>query len=356
MANLDIAALDAWALREPVSRRAYTVLRLTSKSGLKGYGECGDATTADMDAARRAAIGRAATSYEAVRLALADAPSVLPALNAAMLDLVGKSAQAAVFQVLGGPTRNRARALASLQGTTDEELALSAKKLHAAGFRAFAVPLPPVAARNQGQTFAQAVNRRLETVRASAEDADLVLDGASSLTPGDAGSLAAALERFHLLWFDEPCRLSNLAAVRKISDESTTPLGFGRHIEKAGEVQDALREEVVDILRPDLARHGISQIRRMAALAETYYVAVAPQHDGGPIGTAAALHLAASLPNFFIQHIPVPNGEADRRMRAELTGGSIETVHDGFAPLPAGPGLGITVSEEALQKYKERSI
>lgn len=356
MANLEITALDAWALREPVSRRAYTVLRLTSKSGLKGHGECGDATAADMDAARRAVIGRPATSYEAARLALGGAPRVLPAINAAMLDLIGKSTQAPVFQVLGGPTRNRARALASLQGTTDEELALSAKKLHAAGFRAFAVPLPPVAARNQGQAFAHAVNRRLETVRAAVDDADLVLDGASSLTPGDAGSLAAALERFHLLWFDEPCRLSNLAAVRKISDESATPLGFGRHIEQPGEVQDALREEVLDILRPDLARHGITQIRRMAALAETYYVAVAPHHDGGPIGTAAALHLAASLPNFFIQHIPVPKDEADRRMRAELAGGSIETVHDGFAPLPAGPGLGITVSEEALEKYKERSI
>jgi galactonate dehydratase len=121
-------------------------------------------------------------------------------------------------------------------------------------------------------------------------------------------------------------------------------------------VQDALREEVLDILRPDLALHGITQVRRLAALAETYYIAVAPHHDGGPIGTAAALHLAASLPNFFIQQIPVPKDEADRRMRAELTGGSIEVIKDGFAPLPAGPGLGITVHDEALEKYQERLI
>ena len=356
MANLEITALHAWALREPVSRRAYTLVRLTAKSGLAGYGECGELPATDIDAARRAVTGHPATSYEAARLALRDTPRVLPAINAAMLDLVGKSAQAPVFQVLGGPTRNRARVLTSLQGTTDADLAAGVKTLHAAGFRAFAVPLPPVAARNQGQAFAQAVKRRLEAVRAAADDADLVLDGASSLTPGDAGSLAAALERFHLLWFDEPCRMSNLAAVRKISEESATPLGFGRHIAQPGEVQDALREEVLDVLRPDLARHGITQIRRMAALAETYYIAVAPHHDGGPVGTAAALHLAASLPNFFIQSIPVPIDEADRRMRAELSGGTIEVIHDGFAPLPMGPGLGIAVSEEALEKYKERAL
>jgi L-alanine-DL-glutamate epimerase-like enolase superfamily enzyme len=80
-----------------------------------------------------------------------------------------------------------------------------------------------------------------------------------------------------------------------------------------------------------------------------------PRITKAAIGTAAAPHLAASLPNFFIQHIPIPSAEADRRMRAELTGGPVETVKDGFAPLPTAPGLGIAVHEEALEKYKERA-
>lgn len=355
MAELDITDLRAWHLREPVSRRGYTVLQLSTKSGLSGYGECREALGADLETAKRLVLGRPATSYEAVQHDLG-ASRVQAAVNVAMLDLVGQFTKAPVYQVLGGPTRNRARALASLEGNSDDELRARLKERHAAGFRAFTIPLPQASARNQGQAFANAVIRRIETLRAVAEDADFVLDGAGSLTPGDAAVIAAAVERFHLLWFDEPCRISNLAAVRKISEESATPLGFGRHIEQAGEVQDALREEVLDILRPDLARHGISRIRRMAALAETYYIAVAPHHYGGPVGTAAALHLAASLPNFFIQHIPAPEAEADRRMRAELTGGLIELVKDGFAALPAGPGLGIAVTEAALEKYKERAI
>jgi galactonate dehydratase len=355
MAELDITGLRAWLLREPVSRRTYTVVQLSTKSGLRGYGECDEASDADLEIAKRLVMGRPATAHETVRHAL-DTSRVQAAVSVAMLDLLGQFTNAPIYQVLGGPTRNRARALASLEGNADDELRAQLRDRRAAGFRAFTIPLPAVSARNQGQAFANAVVRRIETLRAAAEDADFVLDGSGSLTPGDAAVVAASVERFHLLWFDEPCRLSNLAAARKISDESVTPLGFGRHIEEPGEVQDALREEVIDILRPDLARHGISRIRRMAALAETYYVAVAPHHIGGPVGTAAALHLAASLPNFFIQQIPTPDAEPDRRMRAELTGASIERVNDGFAALPRGPGLGITIREEALEKYQERVI
>jgi galactonate dehydratase len=105
------------------------------------------------------------------------------------------------------------------------------------------------------------------------------------------------------------------------------------------------------VARPDILHFGITGSRRIAALAETYYVAVAPRHEGGPIATAAALHLAASLPNFFIQHIPLPAAAEDRAMRAQIAGGDLERVKDGFASLPNGPGLGVTVNEAVLEKY-----
>jgi galactonate dehydratase len=91
----------------------------------------------------------------------------------------------------------------------------------------------------------------------------------------------------------------------------------------------------------------------MAALAEASYVAVAPHHEGGPIATAAALHLAASLPNFVIQHIPPAAATEDRRMRQAVAGPGLEAVRDGYAALPTGPGLGITVDERSLEAYKE---
>jgi galactonate dehydratase len=200
-----------------------------------------------------------------------------------------------------------------------------------------------------------ATRQRLDRVRAAAgERCDFVLDAAGKLTPGDASTLAAAFERLHLLWFDEPCGLSNLTAAYRISSESVTPVGFGRFTGDAGTFQNLLRSDAIDVLRPDIGQHGVTQARRIATLAENYYVAVAPFHDGGPIATAAALNLAASLPNFFVQQVPYPAAAEDRLMRARLAGESIETVKDGFLQLPHGPGLGITIDESVLNEFRER--
>jgi galactonate dehydratase len=180
---------------------------------------------------------------------------------------------------------------------------------------------------------------------------DFVLAGNGLLTPGDAASVATTVEAKHPLWFDEPCAHSNLEAVRKISSETVVPLGFGRGIRDAGIFQALLREGLIDVVRPELAFFGITGAKRIAALAEPYYVAVAPHHEGGPVATAAAIHLAASIPNFFAQHLPVPTAPEDRAMRSEIASPHLETGRNGFLELPKGPGLGITVNESALEKY-----
>jgi galactonate dehydratase len=163
--------------------------------------------------------------------------------------------------------------------------------------------------------------------------------------------VARTIETYDPLWFDEPCSVSNLDAVRKISGETVTPLGFGRGITDASVFQALLREGLVDVVRPDIAHWGITGARQVAVLAESYYVAIAPHHDGGPVATAAALHLAASVPNFFIQQVPLPDDPNDREMRAAIVSGGLETPRDGFLKLPTEPGLGIYVDESALERY-----
>src|SRR5690606_23819298 len=116
-------------------------------------------------------------------------------------------------------------------------------------------------------------------------------------------------EAFHLLWLDEPAARINHEARRKISDQTTTPVGWGRSIEDNAEFQDLLRLQAVDVLRLDVALHGVRYARRAAALAEAYYTAIAPFSRGGPIATAAALQLAASTPNFFALDVPFPGDE-----------------------------------------------
>jgi galactonate dehydratase len=353
--ELAITDVRAWALREPASRRAYSVVKIQTRSGIAGFGECAPLTGAEIAGAKKVLQGRPATAFEVCAPLLAEFPLAQAGLNVAMLDCLARRAKAPIFQVLGGPTRYRVRALVSLSGDSDASLVRSLERGQAAGFRAFLVPVPVAANANQGQAFVLAIKKRLETLRAAAgRDCDFVLDGAGRLSPGDAQMVSAAIERLHVLWFNEPSQITNLAALKKLTDENVTPIGIGRHVRECSAIQDLLREDAVDIIRPDLGLNGISQIRRMAAIAETYYVAVAPTHDGGPIGTAAALHLAAALPNFFVQQMPWPEADEDRRMRSELVDTPVEKVTEGFAELPVGPGLGITVSEQALDKYGER--
>ncbi len=353
---LAITRLHAFPVREPVSRRAYTVLKVETRGGLVGYGECGIVPAEQTGQTAALIQGMPATSYEVVRKKLAGLPMMQAAVNIALLDIVGKQAKAPIYRVLAGPTRNKARAMTRLSGDDDAALTAAMTRAREHGYLAFHVPLPPIGSANQGQAFVSATRKRLDALRMKGGDGvDFVLDGAGALSPGDAGILTAAFEKFHLMWFDEPCAMVNSGALRKISSERVVPLGFGRAVHNSTPFQELLRGQSIDVLRPDLARNGITQIRRMAAMAETYYTAVAPYHDGGPVGTAVALHLAASLPNFVIQQIPFPDAEEDRRMRAEITGGSIEVVKDGFAALLTGAGLGITVNEAALAKYAERA-
>jgi len=351
--DLDIVDLKAHGLREPVSGRSYTMIEVTTRSGLSGFGECPSASPEGLALARQLAVGRPATSFEVVGHQLAAQPMLRAGVDMALLDVIGRHAKAPVHRLLGGPTRNKVRAMAALAGASDGDLAASLRRARAAGHRAFLVPAPQASAPNQGQAFVRAVRRRLELLLAEAGDeANFVLDGNGGMSPGDAASLAADLERFHLLWFDEPCALGNIAAARKISSETVTPLGFGRILRDAGDFQNLLREQVVDVLRPALSSCGISGIRRIAALAETYYVAVAPRHDGGPVATAAAVHLAAAIPNFFIQQVPLPESPEDIRMRARLAGPSLEKVAGGFLELSVAPGLGVTIDRSTMESLR----
>lgn len=295
--------------------RGRSVMKVTAEGGFTGWGESAPLGPGALERIRAAAIGEEATRYEVLRTKIAGAAGA--ALTMALLDITGKAAKAPAYQVLGGPTRTKIRALTAWSED-------AAKR----GYKAFVTnvggPMP--------------------------EPFDWVVDGESKLTPGEAQSLAARLEKVHPLWLDEPCPPTNLGAAKKISEETVTPIGWGRHATNLADVQNMLRDQMVDVVRLDIGRHDLCTIRKAAALAETYYVAVAPYHGGGPIATAAAIHIAASLPNFYIQQVPWAAGE-EAKIRAELVGADIETPKDGFLNLLTGPGLGIQVNEQALRRY-----
>ena len=330
MTALDLVEIRVFPVEEPVSRKRYSLLRVKTRSGVTGWGECAANGSADVKALEAAWIGKPAHTYAAITTAT----PMGGALDMALLDIVGKVCKAPVYRVLGGPTRNKVRAFSSP---------------FVGGFPITTIEVPAPAARNQGKAYQIRVRALVEQVPAGR---DFVLSGNALLTPGDAASVAAAVEASHPLWFDEPCAHGNIEALRKISAETVVPLGFGRGIRDAAIFQALLREGLIDVVRPELDVFGITGAKKIAALAETYYVAVAPRHDGGPVRTAAAIQLAACIPNFFAQHVPLPMAAEDRAMRREIVGTDIEKGSDGFLALPKGDGLGITVNEAALEKYR----
>src|SRR5947209_3988726 len=203
-----VAEMRWFPVREPVSGARYTFLRVKTRSGLTGWGECGQAAEQDAKALEKDWMGRSATLYAAIDLS----SPVAGALDMALLDILGKACRTPVFRVLGGPTRHKVRAF------TDS---------NEPGFSAVAIAAPKPASRNQGKAYQNQVQA---LVKQLPDDRDYVLSAQGSLTPGDAASVAQAVESAHPLWFDEPCPVSNLEAVRKVSGETVTPLGFGRGI------------------------------------------------------------------------------------------------------------------------------
>ena len=346
MAQPAITDLKAWPVRQPQDKLAWTVIRVDTDAGVSGWGEAPPGC--DAVEAGRSIIGADATAAESVRLRLKE-PLLQGAVNMALLDILGKLCKAPVYEVLGGPTRTKARAMTTLRGATEAEWIDSLKGAKAAGFRAVTVPLARPDGPSRGRAYFRDVRRTLDRLReAGGEDVDFVLDCGPDASVAEAAGLARELESFHLLWIEAPGLPAR--AIAEIAAGSSTPVG--RSEREVGAFQELLRSGSVDALRPDIALWGITAIKKVAALAETYYAAVAPAQRGGPIATAAALHLAASIPNFVIQELPRPADEKDRKMRLEIAGAPIEAAKDGWLALPTGPGLGVAPDLDALARYR----
>jgi galactonate dehydratase len=315
---MKIRNMETFRVKQPKNGLTYTLVKVSTDDGVSGWGDCSAAGPADVGRVLDAIRGEPASRFEVIRTKLDGLPGgVRSAVLMALVDIVGQTSKSPAYQVMGGPTRSRVRAMT--------EWSEAAAKT---GHKAFLV-----GAQYEPQS-----------------GFDYVVDGRASMTPNQASLLAVQLEKLHPLWLDEPCPPTAARALQKISEESVTPLGWGAHVNSLSEVQDLLREQVIDVVRLSLSRHDLWSIRKAAALAETYYTAVAPGPGPGPVSAAAAIHLAASLPNFFIQQIPWSEGD-DANMRAEIAGAPIERVKDGYFALPTGPGLGLRVSEAAVRRY-----
>jgi galactonate dehydratase len=285
------------------------------------------------------------------------AMSALAVLEMACWDIVGKALDQPVYRLLGGPVRDRIKAYANGWYTverTPEEFQAAARRVVDAGYRA--LKLDPFGA---GAWTLEPEERRrsiglVEAVRdAVGPDAEILVEMHGRFTPAEAVSIARDLEPFRPSWIEEPVPPENLPALKKVSDRVTIPVATGERIHVRDEFRELFELQAADVVQPDLTMcGGIAETRRIAAWAEAYYVLVAPHNVGGPVSTAAALHLAAVLPNFAIQeHF---NDFAEAYVKAAAAGNP--EVTDGAFALPQGPGLGVTLDEDVIGEHPRREI
>jgi galactonate dehydratase len=285
------------------------------------------------------------------------AMSALAVLEIACWDIVGKALDQPVYRLLGGAVRDRIKAYANGWYTVERaphEFREAARRAVAKGYRA--LKLDPFGAGTwelESRERTRAIGL-VEAVRdAVGPDVEVLVEMHGRFTPTEAVSIARELERFRPSWIEEPVPPENLAALRKVADRVTIPVATGERIHTRDEFRELFELQAADVIQPDLTMcGGILETRRIAAWAEAYYVLVAPHNVGGPVSTAAALHLAAVTPNFKIQeHF---NDFGEHYVKAAAPGNP--EVVDGYFSLPEGPGLGVTLDEDVIAEHPRRPI
>ncbi|HUQ92693.1 MAG TPA: galactonate dehydratase [Bryobacteraceae bacterium] len=263
--------------------------------------------------------------------------SALSGIDQALWDIKGKALGVPVYELLGGPTRNRVRVYS--HAGTPEAIAQDKKR----GFTAFKTgPAKRRPARyvESPSAIAYAVEKFAALRKAAGDDADIGIDFHGAISPAHAKMLIKALEPLNPMFIEEPCQAQNHDVMAEIARGTHLPIATGERVFTKWGFREVLEKKAATILQPDLCHAGgITEVRLIAGMAEAYYATVAPHNPLGPISLAAGVQIAASIPNFLIQE-QVSLGEGYLKKPF--------TVRGGYLDLPGGPGLGIELDENAM--------
>jgi galactonate dehydratase len=273
--------------------------------------------------------------------------SAISAIEQALWDIKGKKLGAPVYELFGGPTRQRVRLYTHSGGRDPRAAADHASKMVELGFTALKMG-PSPGEHVDERRMIRDMAKKLEAVRlAVGGEVDLMVDNHGRMSPVYAIEMARAIAPYDLLFFEEPVPPENVEALAKVADAKVgVPLATGERLFTKWEYRELLEKQLVDVVQPDICHAGgIAELRKIAAMAEVYHVQVAPHNPNGPIATAASAHLAASIPNFLILEYAM---QEPHRTEAIKSGPKVE---NGWLELPSAPGLGVELDEDAIARY-----
>ena len=251
-------------------------------------------------------------------------------IDQALWDITGKCFDVPVYQLMGGPTREKA----FVYGTPSAETGVKAMKVGPRNVRkAFKY--------TEGQKFVEEVAERFGALKAQHPGVDIGIDFHGAVQPTTATLLIKALEPHHPWFFEEVVQALNVDVMADLAKKTHIPLATGERIFTKWGFREILEKGAAMILQPDVCyAGGITELKIIAGMAEAYYAPIAPHNPNGPCSLAASLQIAASVPNFMVQE----RGDREYDLLAE----PLPAVKNGYRPIPTGPGLGITIDENKL--------
>lgn len=277
--------------------------------------------------------------------------SALSGLDQALWDLKGKALNVPVYQLLGGPVRDFVPVYAWIGGDRPSDVVEAARVRKAQGFTCVKMNGTEEMGWLDSPRSLDATVSRLEAVKAEGMDAGLDFHG--RVHKPMAKQLARALEPLRPLFIEEPLLSEHPEAIEQLSKLTTIPIALGERLYSRWDIKPFLEAASVDILQPDLSHAGgISEVRRMAAMAEAYDVAIAPHCPLGPIALAACMQIALSTPNFVIQEMSlgIHYNTGGHDLLSYMTHPEIFDVKDGMVAALNGPGLGVEVDEDKVRR------
>ena len=277
--------------------------------------------------------------------------AAISGIDHALWDIKGRALGAPVHQLLGGKYRQRIRVYQSAGGATAEATVENALRLvQTHGFTAIKTdPLPPDLHDLPWPKALRQVERKMALLRdALGDEIDIGLDPhAKILEPARAIELCCAVAPYHPMFVEEPLRPENVEAMASVRSKSPVPIATGEMLYTKWEFRDLLRARAADIIQPDVCCcGGLTEMKKIAALAEAEYVSIAPHNPMGPVATAVNAQFAATAPTFLILEYTMDTGSPRRDLIREpyrLVGGYLE--------LPDEPGLGIELNEDYFETH-----
>ena len=286
--------------------------------------------------------------------------SAISGIEQALWDIRGKELGQPVYKLLGGAVRDKVRMYTHLGGgdmkavyetqfSDDPQVFVDrALEVRSRGYNAVKVLItPPTESLNSIAAYRYAERMMAALREAVGESMDIMVDCHGRHYPGNAIEFCRILAPYRPFFIEEPVPPENIDALVEVRKASPVPIATGERLVTRFGFREIFEKQACHVIQPDLCHcGGLWEAKKIAAMAEIYYMGVAPHNPLGPVANAAALHFALSTPNFLIQEDML----TDVPWRWEVVQSSLVT-EDGYWLKTGTPGLGIEVDEEAAKKY-----